>query len=729
MPRFGFDSLADSRSIWDQAVSAAGRPPEFWVRYIGGPGAVTAAEVAALHARGVAVGLLYNATTAADVEGGAAAGQADAQAAIAAATALGAPGSVRLGVDIEAGWRPSGEYVRGWAEAQAAGPFAGSGLVYGAPYDPGFQAALQAAQAAGGAAAALVLWSAQPSPGPASTPEWGPATCWDYPVVLWQYALGAYGGIVDLDLAADAYRGLWEPAAVPASTPVFSDVPADAWFARAVAEAVEAHLMQGVGGGRFDPEAMAPRAELAVVAARVAERQGWASGASGGPPSFSDVPGDAWYAHAVVVAVEAGLMRGVGGGRFNPEGITTRADLAAIAARIALRAGWASGVPGPTPTFSDVPAEAWYARDVALAVETGLMQGVGGNRFAPEGIATRAELAAVAARVARRAGWVGAVAAQAPATPAPAVVERPHHYGYLRSRPRRGRRPYRRLAPGAAPAPFTLLPHLDRLPCLNQDQSEECVAFSDALAHLWHQLHAGRPQPELGSPSWLYGYTHRHYGERSEGLEPPQAFAVLRAVGLCPWGLDPFPPDGLQDVAQAEAGLTAAMAAAAAPYRIAGFAALEPAFPEIATALRHGPVLLDTAVLPAFEAPQPMPLHNPPPALAALLGGADHIRGVVPGSWTDQASLGGHQFLVVGTLPRVPYLPGALCAGAERYLICLTSWGRFGTGPQSLFLLPETYLTNASEAWVITGMARPARPGFLAALLRWLLRLLWLWEG
>ena len=55
--------------------------------------------------------------------------------------------------------------------------------------------------------------------------------------------------------------------------------------------------------------------------------------------------------------------------------------------------------------------------------------------------------------------------------------------------------------------------------------------------------------------------------------------------------------------------------------------------------------------------------------------------------------------------------------------------GRFGTGLQSLFLPPETYLTNAFEAWVITGMARPDRHGSLAALLRWLLRLLWVWEG
>jgi|GEM_PF-4012615 len=404
MPRYGFDSLSDARSIWQQAVGAAGRTPDFWIRYIGGAGAVTAAEVGALHGLGVAVGLLYNATTAARVQGTAADGAADAQRAIAAAQALGAPRHVRLGFDLEAGWTPSPEYVIGWAQAQAAGPFAGSGLVYGAPYDPGFQAAMHGAQSAGGAAAALVLWSAQPEPGPAPVPTWGPATCWNYPVVLWQFAEEAFGGIVDLDLAADGYSGLWE---VP--VPTFSDVPPGAWYAPDVSAAVAAGLMQGVGGDRFAPESVATRAELAAVASRIAERWGWV-GSTVPVASFRDVPADAWYSLPVDEAVAAGLMQGVGGGLFEPDASTVRADLAAVAARIAGRAGWvASG--GPSAVFSDVPAGAWYAAAVAEAVAAGLMQGVGGGRFAPEADAVRADLAAVTARVAERAGWVAATAA------------------------------------------------------------------------------------------------------------------------------------------------------------------------------------------------------------------------------------------------------------------------------------------------------------------------------
>ena len=404
MPRYGFDSLSDARFIWRQAVGAAGQAPDFWIRYIGGAGAVTAAEVAALHSLGVAVGLLYNATTSTRVQGTAADGAADARQAIAAAQALGAPANVRLGLDLEAGWQPSADYVIGWARAQAAGPFAGSGLVYGAPYDPGFQGAMQGAQEAGGAAAALVLWSAQPEPGPTPVPEWGPATCWNYPVVLWQFAEAAFGGIVDLDLAADGYSGLWE---VP--VPTFSDVPEDAWYTPDVSAAVAAGLMQGVGGNRFAPEADATRADLAAVGARIAERWGWAATTVPVPP-FRDVPADAWYSLSVDEAVAAGLMQGVGDGLFDPEAAATRADLAAVAARIALRAGWVTSNVSASD-FRDVPADAWYSLSVDEAVAAGLMQGVGGGRFAPGADAVRADLAAVAARIAERAGWVAAITA------------------------------------------------------------------------------------------------------------------------------------------------------------------------------------------------------------------------------------------------------------------------------------------------------------------------------
>lgn len=50
--------------------------------------------------------------------------------------------------------------------------------------------------------------------------------------------------------------------------------------------------------------------------------------------SFSDVAADAWYADAVEYVAQAGLMQGVGGGRFEPERPVTRAELAVVLQRL-----------------------------------------------------------------------------------------------------------------------------------------------------------------------------------------------------------------------------------------------------------------------------------------------------------------------------------------------------------------------------------------------------------
>lgn len=51
----------------------------------------------------------------------------------------------------------------------------------------------------------------------------------------------------------------------------FSDVPKDAWYADAVGKAAELGLMEGIGGGLFEPERPITRAEAAQVAVRLAQ--------------------------------------------------------------------------------------------------------------------------------------------------------------------------------------------------------------------------------------------------------------------------------------------------------------------------------------------------------------------------------------------------------------------------------------------------------------------------
>lgn len=51
----------------------------------------------------------------------------------------------------------------------------------------------------------------------------------------------------------------------------YSDVPLDAWYKDEVYMARELGLMEGVGGGKFEPDRAPTRAELAAVAVRIVE--------------------------------------------------------------------------------------------------------------------------------------------------------------------------------------------------------------------------------------------------------------------------------------------------------------------------------------------------------------------------------------------------------------------------------------------------------------------------
>ena len=53
-----------------------------------------------------------------------------------------------------------------------------------------------------------------------------------------------------------------------------TDVEPDAWYASDVARAAELGIMEGVGGGLFEPERAVTRAELAAVVVRLAEKLG-----------------------------------------------------------------------------------------------------------------------------------------------------------------------------------------------------------------------------------------------------------------------------------------------------------------------------------------------------------------------------------------------------------------------------------------------------------------------
>ena len=110
----------------------------------------------------------------------------------------------------------------------------------------------------------------------------------------------------------------------------------------------------------------------------------WRAAGSPEPKAMSslvDVPADAYYAKAVAWAVETGIVAGTSETTFGPDDPCTRAQIIFLL--------WcAAGSPEPKAmsSFVDVPADAYYAKAVAWAVETGIVAGTSETTFGPDEI-------------------------------------------------------------------------------------------------------------------------------------------------------------------------------------------------------------------------------------------------------------------------------------------------------------------------------------------------------
>ena len=123
----------------------------------------------------------------------------------------------------------------------------------------------------------------------------------------------------------------------PGGGGVFSDVPAGQWYTDAVAWCSRAGLAGGYGDGRFGPGDPVTREQLAAMLYRYAGDKGWdvSAGENSNILSFADAfDVSEWAVPALQWACGAGLVSGKDGGRLDPRGTATRAELAALLMRL-----------------------------------------------------------------------------------------------------------------------------------------------------------------------------------------------------------------------------------------------------------------------------------------------------------------------------------------------------------------------------------------------------------
>ena len=163
---------------------------------------------------------------------------------------------------------------------------------------------------------------------------------------------------------------------------IFADVPADAYYAKAVEWAVKKGITNGKANGLFGSNDPCTCGQIVTFL--------WRAAGSPAPKGTAKVPADvlpgSYCYDAVAWALENGITNGLADGTFGVNNTCTRGQSVTFLYRAM----------GTAPTtvngFTDVAAGDFYAEAVAWAVENGVTNGTSASTFSPNAGCTRAQI-------------------------------------------------------------------------------------------------------------------------------------------------------------------------------------------------------------------------------------------------------------------------------------------------------------------------------------------------
>lgn len=190
------------------------------------------------------------------------------------------------------------------------------------------------------------------------------------------------------------YAVIWNPVK-------FNDV-AGHWSEAAVNDMGSRLVVNGIGGGKYNPDANITRAEFAAIIVR-----GLGLRLDQGTVPFNDISGSEWYASVVNTAFKFQLITGYEDGSFRPQGKITRQEAMTIIARAMKITGlskqWAGLDMNQLQTlevFRDAEAVSNWAKEGAtLSVAAQIVNGRAADMLKPGAFVTRAEVAAMVQRL------------------------------------------------------------------------------------------------------------------------------------------------------------------------------------------------------------------------------------------------------------------------------------------------------------------------------------------
>ena len=217
----------------------------------------------------------------------------------------------------------------------------------------------------------------------------GPNSGWvfrvngEFPDVAMQDCRLADGDVIEVFFTADYMDepGMFLP---------FTDVT-NHWAYSAIKRVYTRGWMVGMDEKTFAPDQQLSRAMLAVILYAMAGEP-----AVTGESPFTDVPAGCWYTDAIVWAAQNGIVCGFGDGTFRPNEAVTRAQAAVMLYGYAAFTGADVTARADLSAYSDAgQIPAWAMDAMQWANVRRLIVGRDSSHLAPNGGATRAEMAAI----------------------------------------------------------------------------------------------------------------------------------------------------------------------------------------------------------------------------------------------------------------------------------------------------------------------------------------------
>ena len=182
----------------------------------------------------------------------------------------------------------------------------------------------------------------------------------------------------------------------------FKDVKKEDWYYQFAEKTYASGVLKGVSADEFSPHINMTRAMF--VQALANNSSTFDKSKVRETPMFIDAAPKEWYFDAVQWAAELHIVSGVGEGKFNPNGLITRADMCVMLSNYAMTS---------SPFFEENAVFKRNARDlkdfanvpnyadgaVCWAYDNEIIEGMGDGTLNPKGNLTRAQAAAVLSKM------------------------------------------------------------------------------------------------------------------------------------------------------------------------------------------------------------------------------------------------------------------------------------------------------------------------------------------